>query len=228
MRNIKVAQALSGLLIVAALAYAGYTTGVYQDQGGDRLVVTSAGSLENYQGAGTIAAHPSVTTTGLTLAEFGDTAIHKTVWTFDDVGLFINDSGANGGHGSIKLYEGPQGIIKVIGSSLSLEVVCDSNGLADAATYDFGVGTTATGTDNAALATTEQNIINKIEGDLNATGTNNATLGSSFATAVDLDGHTTAVDYFFNVAIEADDASADDTCTVNGTITIVWANFGDY
>jgi len=228
MKKATLIQCLFGLLIVAGLAYAGYTTGVYQDQGGDRLVVTSSGSLENYQGAGTIAAHALVTTTGLTLAEYGDTAVHKTVWTFDDVAMFINDSGANGGHGSIKLYEGPAGIIKVIGASVSLEVVCDSNGLADAATYDFGVGTTTTGTDNAALATTEQNIIAKIEGDLNATGTNNATLGASNATAVDLDGHTTSVDYFFNAAIEADDASADDYCTVNGTITIVWVNFGDY
>lgn len=216
--------AIGFLFIGGLLAFAGYTTGVYQDQGGDRLVVTSSGSIENYQGAGAI----GTSTTGFTVADFGDTAVHKTVFTLDEFELFINDSGANGGHGSLKLYDAPAGILKIIGSSLDVDVECNSTGLTDTATYDFGVGTTATATDNAALATTEQNIIAKIEGDLDGTGTNNAALGSSFATALDLDGHTTAADFYFNVAIEADDASADDTCTASGTITIVWINFGDY
>lgn len=222
--------ALALLLVLGAVAVA-QVPKVYKDSSGDRLVVASGGSLENYQGAGAIAAHTDVTTAGLTLAEYGDTAVHKTVWTFDEVSLYITDATTAGAHGKIKLYEGPAGWIKLVGASSNLTMDCNSTGLTDTATYDIGVGTATVGTDNAALTTTETDILADAGGDLSdADGLNRATMAdvntSGFGT--DFDGHTTAVDYFLNVAFAADDASANDTCTLNGTITIVWINLGDY
>jgi hypothetical protein len=231
-KNAAKPAALSVLLLLLSMAAAAVAqTGVYKDANGNRMVITSTGSLENYQGAGTIAGHPTVTTTGLTLAEYGDLGVHQTVWTFTAVSMYFTDHTTAGSHASIKLYEGPQGFIKMLGATCNLTVDCNSSGLADTATFDFGVGTATAGVDNEALATTEQDVIVKIEGDLSdASGLNRATLQSvnTSGFGVDYDGHTTAVDYFFNGLFEANDATADDTCTVNGTITITWINLGDY
>lgn len=193
---------------------------VFRDEGGDRLVLASDAELWNGIGVGAI----GVTSTGFTLAE-GGAAIHQTVFTLDGVEDLMVDSGANGGHMSLKLYDFPAGYLKFLGASLDVDVACGTAGFAAAATYDFGLGTTATATDNAALATTEQNILTKIEGNMSAQA---VSLGSAYATDVAIDGHTTAADLYLNAAIEADDASTNDFCTYTGTVTVTWLNLGDY
>jgi len=213
-------------------AQTGQAQGVYLTDGGDRMVVQSHGTLElqagatisNAIGAGTI----GVSSTGFTLVETGDGVIHQTTLTLDsDFEFFITDAGANGAHGSVKLYTFPVGYIKVLGTTTNLALDCvPTNGLVDAATYDIGIGSITAGVDNAALATTEQNIIAKIEG--NMSGATVASIHGINATSLALDGTSTAEDAWFNVAIEADDAADDQLCTLSGTVTITWSNLGDY
>jgi len=192
---------------------------VFRDLGGDRLVFADGGALWNGAGAGAI----GVSSTGFSLAE-GGLALHQTVWTFDAIEIVITDAGAAGAHGKIKLYDFPAGYIEFLGSTIDLDVACGTDGLTTTATYDMGVGTTTSAAD-AALATTEQNVINKIEGDLSSSA---AALGAVLATDAAVDGTGTALDLYFNIAFEANDASADDVCTATGTIRVAWINLGDY
>lgn len=238
--KLKVAGMLA--MIVAAIAVtcwpakAGNSTKVYFDTGGDRIVVDSGGVLrvasggtldvlaggdvKNGAGAGAI-----VTKTGLSLVERGDGVSHKTTWSFSAVSLAITDATTAGAHGKIQLYDWPAGHIKILGSTCDLAVTCGATGLTATATYDFGLGSAGAGVDNAALASTEQDVITKIEGDLSSSA---ATLRSVNSTDLTLAGTSTAADLWLNAAFEADDASANETCTVTGTVTVHWLNLGDY
>lgn len=218
--------------MLTAVAIAAPITKVYKDQGGDRMVVASGGTLQldsgstltNNSGVGAI----GVSSTGFSLTETGDGVTHKTVFTLaSGFEYLMVDSGANGGHASLKLYDFPEGQIKQLGNTINLVLDCtQGTGTADSATYDIGLGTTATATDNAALATTEQNWLTKIEGDMSSATL--ANLHGVMSSDVTVDGTSTANDLYFNMAIEADDASADTVCTVSGTVTVLWANLGDY
>jgi len=226
------ALAVSLLADQAARAQSGHGTGVYLTDGGDRMVVQAHGTLELQAGA-TIstaigAGAIGVSSTGFTLVETGDGVTHQTTLTLDeDFEFFIVDAGANGAHGSVKLYTFPVGYIKITGATTNLALDCvPTNGLVDAATYDIGIGSITAGVDNAALATTEQNIIAKIEG--NMSGATVASIHGINATSLAIDGTSTAEDAWFNVAIEADDAADDQLCTLSGTVTITWTNLGDY
>lgn len=219
----------AAVLIAAAVALAGWSTGIYHTDGGDRMVVQSNGTIEyqsgatilNAIGAGTV----GVSSTGLSLVESGDGVLHRTTFTLDGFEVAITDHTTAGAHGSFKLYDFPAGYLKFVGSSLDVDVSCGTTGLTATATYAFGVGTVTAGVDNAVLATTEQDMINAITGDLSGSA---VALGSALATDASKDGHTTAGDAYFNVAFAADDASDDDVCTLDGTVSITWINLGDY
>jgi len=197
-------------------------TMIAADVAGTGLAQNVDGSLEldSSSGAGTV-----VGTNGLALAEYGDGVSRQTIFTLTSLAMDVTDTGANGAHGTQQIYDFPAGHIKLIGSTCDLAVTCGTNGLTATATYDVGVGSTAVGTDNAELATTEQDIITKIEGDLSSSA---ADLHGVNATDLALDGTSSAIDVYLNAAFEADDASANDTCTFTGTVTLTWVNLGDY
>lgn len=226
-----------GLLVAAACCLlggpsaviGGYETGVYMTDGGDRLVVSSSGTLQVDGGANLLNAvgvgAAGVTSTGLSLVERGDGVLHQTVFTLDDFELAITDHTTAGAHSSAKLYDFPAGYIKFVGTSADLDVECGTAGLTTTATYAVGIGTATTGVDNAVLATTEQDILSVVTGDLTASA---AALGTALATDASKDGHTTAAGAYLNLLFAADDASAADVCTVTGTVTVHWVNLGDY
>lgn len=220
---------LAALLVVAAAAVAGSVTKIYIEPGGERMVFSDGATLDLADGAAitnAIGAGTVVSTTGLSVVETGDGVVHKTTFTIaSGYELVEVDSGANGGHASTQLYDFPAGYIKFIGSVLDVDVSCGTTGLTATATYDFGLGTAATGTSDAALSTTEQNVLTKIEGDLSGAA---AALGSAYATDVAADGTSTAANLYFNAAFEANDASADEVCTISGTVIVTWVNLGDY
>ena len=83
----------------------------------------------------------------------------------------------------------------------------------------------AVATDNAALTTTEDDIVNGATGDL-AAGV--ATPANVNGTGLALDGSSTPADAHLNVAFAADDHGANaGELTVAGTVTILWSNLGD-
>jgi hypothetical protein len=224
--------------VASARADGGHSTKVYLDDGGDRIVIddggvlhinsdgvisTDAQALVCDAGAGDLAT--AAVSAGVTVAEYGDGVTHKTVFTLTAAAMTITDANSNGAHGVIKLYEGPAGYVEFEGATMNLAIHCGSTGFSESATYDWGVGSTTVGTDNNALATTEQNILTKAEGDLSS---GSKTITQVATTDVALDGTSTAVDLFLNSAWEGNDVTASDSCTITGTITVIWRNLGDY
>lgn len=160
------------------------------------------------------------------VAEYGSGAVHKSVFTLTALSITMTDAGAAGCHGSHKVYDFPEGVIQILGCSYNLTTLAGAGGIADGAALVGSLGSVTTATDNATLTGTEADLIASTTGTLTAGAGVLAKHGSLVATA--FDGHTTAMDAFLNVAVPDADSSASDTLAVSGTITIVWANLGDY
>ena len=151
----------------------------------------------------------------------------KTVLEFNDTPIPLVDEAGVVAYGSLKVFDLPQGLILVDAAVADLAITKSSAGVNATFDGDFGVGTTAAG-NNAALATTEQNIIP-------TTATPQAVAGATTAKGIStaglqLDGTATAPDVYLNFLV--DDADHDVTTTpcnliVNGTLTLIWANAGD-
>lgn len=166
--------------------------------------------------------------TGLTLADEGFGGLRKYTFTFDDVAVTMADEAGVVGYGGLKIMDFAAGAILVLGAVADLDLTKSSAGINDTWDGDFGVGT-VTASNNATLASTEQNIIpttatpQAVSG---ATTANGQSTGVAF-----LDGTSTAVDVYLNFLV--DDADHDITGTaaniiVNGTLTIWAINLGDY
>ena len=161
--------------------------------------------------------------TGGTFVTYGSRA-NQTVITFSDYHIPIVDSEGNGGHGSLKLIDFPAGMIDING--IVADVSIDSvSGIAADGTFDMGLGTATVGTDNAVLAGAEQDLVNKVDGTL-VTGADTIDLVN--VTLANLDGHTTAKDCYFNVAVTDANMTDDGWMAIYGTIVITWINLGDY
>lgn len=176
------------------------------------------------------------TTSGLSVVERGNGAIHKSVITLNNVSIAINDDAASssdgGAWGSLKLYDFPEGHVAVYGAHMVFpagSVTAGSGGIVDAATLKMGVGTTAREYGASfALASAEKNIVPENAAVGLTGGTTTAIESSAFTTTLISDGSSTASDAYLNVVAASDsDASAEDTLTVSGTVTIIWMNMGD-
>ena len=128
--------------------------------------VTSEGATPVAIGAGTAAG------TGVTAAEYGDAAVHKTVLTLASLAVAITDATTAGGHGAQKVYDFPQGLIEIVGATMDLTTAAGAGGIADTAALVASLGTATVGTDNATLASTEADILPSTAGTLSGgTGT---------------------------------------------------------
>lgn len=163
----------------------------------------------------------------VTAVEYGNGAIHKTVLTLAATPVTIADGG--GGHqgvGGVKVYDFPAGAILFFGATANLALLAGAGGIADTFDGDFGVGTVVgTGDD---LTTTMQNIIPKTATPQAAAGATTAKGQSTATENAVIDGTSTAADAFLNFLIDDADISEGDTIAATGTITILWANLGDY
>lgn len=213
---------------------AGARTYTIPDAGADADFVMTAGdqtiagnktlsaSLKSSAGVGAVAG------TGVTVAEYGDGNLHKTVFTFADVAIALTDEAGVIAYGGLKFYDFPEGLILVLAAVADLDLTKSSAGVNDDWDGDFGLGTATAGND-ADLTSTEQDILPKTATPQAAAGATTAN-GQNAAVAF-LDGTTTAKDAFVNFIV--DDADHDVTSTpcnliLNGTITLIWVNGGDY
>jgi hypothetical protein len=162
----------------------------------------------------------------VSVVEQGTGQVHKTVLTLTALSVTMTDAGAAGSHGSHKVYDFPAGPIQVLGCSYNLAITAGAGGIADGAAVVGALGTVTTATDNAALTTTEADLIASTAGTLTAGVGALAKHGSIVTTA--FDGTATAKDAYLNLAVPDADSSANDTIAVTGTITICWINLGDY
>lgn len=169
--------------------------------------------------------------TGVAAVEYGEgDGIHKTVLTFTDHAIALTDEAGVVAYGGSKVYDFPAGAIYVLGAVSDVDLTKSSAGVNVDWDGDFGVGTATAGND-ATLATTEQDIIPTTATPQASAGATTAN-GQSTATENKVhDGTTTAKDVYFNLLV--DDADHDVTTTacnliLNGTLTLLWANLGDY
>lgn len=137
----------------------------------------------------------------------------------------VVDAGANGAHAGHQLLTFPEGQILILAAKTDLAILAGAGGIADDAAIVAALGTVATTNANDALTTTEADIIASTAATLTAAAGNFD--AATIAAGIALDGTAAAKDVFLNFAIPADDASADDTLAVTGTIDLFWLLLGD-
>jgi len=163
---------------------------------------------------------------GTSVEEFGGNGVHKTVITLRSLVIATVDAGAAGAQGGTKFYDFPAGAIQFLGATMNLTTLAGAGGIADTGALVGSVGTTVPGVGDAALTALEANIVPSVAGTL--VGGVGVLKQFSAAPGAPIDGTTTPVDAFINVAVPDAGSSADDIVTVSGTITIFWSNLGDY
>lgn len=180
----------------------------------------------NTQGNGSV---PAAVATYVTATEKGDGVFHQTVLTLAALPVTMRDTEQGGG---AQIYAFPAGRICRLGAIGSIAVTTTSilaDTLNTGVTCNWGVGSTTQA--SATVATTEQDFVNV------TAFTASATINVAGATAngvgagvlASLDGTSTPVAAFLNLAVALNtDIDANASVTVSGTVTITWANCGDY
>ena len=175
------------------------------------------------KGAVTSGATIGASVTGAVLKNYVG-ATNQTIITFTNYAMPITDSGGNGGHGTLLLATFPEGMIDADGFIGDIEI-SEVAGIDAAGTFDMGIGTITVDVSNETLAGAEQDLVNEVGGTL-VGGADTIDLVN--VTLNQLDGHTTAVAVYFNVAVTDSDMTATGSMTMSGTIVITWSNLGDY
>jgi hypothetical protein len=164
--------------------------------------------------------------TGVTVAEYGVGSLHTTVFTLTNYAMAMTDATTAGSHGTQKLYTFPQGPIQILGSRFNLTTARVGTAIDAAAELVGSLGTAAVGTNNATLSSTEADLIASYAGTLSSGAGVLKKHGSLVATA--FDGTATPAEAHLNVAVPDAGSTGNDVLTINGTVTITWANLGDY
>jgi len=191
----------------------------------------------------TINSHGTVATvSGLTVKEYGNAALHKTILTLDEVEVSTLDGTTPGTHaawGTKDLYTFPQGHVSVIGAhqiypSGGLEARDGGGaGIKDTAELEIGVGSVARGDANdfdLHTVTTNDNIVPLHVCAALSGGASAAIEASPAAAASNIDGSAAAVVARLNVITATNDADhgpLPDVLKVSGTITIIWTMQGN-
>lgn len=198
---------------------------------GVELVTAGGGSASETVGA-------VVSGIGVTASESGFGNFRQTLLTLAAVPLTITDALAYAG---IKLYDFPAGRLRIIDCLTSLAFTTTStiaSTLNSGVTCSYGIGSVVAS--NATLATTMMNMMPG-SGESVKTFTSSTTINVASATVTGvlaavaaaqhgaiLDGTSTPVDLYLNVAVPTDtDIDADATITISGTVLITWINGGD-
>jgi hypothetical protein len=164
--------------------------------------------------------------TGVALTEHTG-GVHQTKLTLTGVSITMTDATTAGSHGSLKLYDFPAGVIQVLGATTDLTITAAA-GIGATASVVGSLGTVTTQTDNAALTSTEADIIPSTACTLTTSaGTMKGKSTATEMAAGIFDGTSTAKDLFLNFAVPDAGSTANSTLTVNGTVTFTWANHGD-
>lgn len=146
------------------------------------------------------------------VTDFGTIQMMRFVLTGVEVTMV--DAGVAGSHGSVKLLDFDSGNQYIGGADFSLVWTAGAGGITDTAAFVMALGTVATATDNATLASTEANIHPSVAGTLVA-GVD--TLSTGNVTAKTVFGGL-----YLNVAIADAGSTADDIFTIDGTVSVLW------
>lgn len=158
---------------------------------------------------------------GTNVTELTDmTGVQRTVLTLTDVSIAIG-AGSTVEFGSQLIYTFPQGAIKLIGVSINLTAAALVN-FASTGDGDFALGSAAAsdqtlaGTDLTWSTDSAAMTVTTVASDLHDQGEIVALYN----------GTTTPGPVYLNLTMDNDENTG--TIVVNGTITLIWANVGDY
>jgi hypothetical protein len=178
-------------------------------------------------------AYDALNSTGAGVAGTGvsvenNAGFSKAIFTFKNTPVVLADNAGVIAYGSLKFFDFPAGSIVIQGATANLAVTKSSAGVNADWDGDFGIGSAAADNTNS-LSSTEQNVIP-------TTATPQAVSGATTAkgrstAAVFLDGTSTAADLYINFLVDDADHNVTGTACnliLNGTVTVLWANMGDY
>lgn len=169
---------------------------------------------------------PTVAASYVTAAEYGSGGAHRTVLTVTLLPIVTADFTTDGAGGSLQIYDFPKGYILIQSGSQAWDLITTTGvGIEDDTVCDIGVGSTAYADDTATLSGTAEDIINKDDLTFSAVTITDEQILELTGGAID--GTSTAVNAFLNLAAEA--ASAEPGVggvTFTGTIIIDWVNYG--
>lgn len=170
---------------------------------------------------------PAASAPYISISEYGDNTIHKTVLTCTALPLSIADDAAVAQYGGVQVYTFPLGLISTLMARIAGNLTLGVTGTIIAAFTGVNALGTVTASTGSTLVSTEATWLQS---------TNNATASAavaaissiSIATALTeasmrtVDGRTTAAPMWLNFAIADDATHTAGTGTFTGTISFVW------
>lgn len=218
MKNLSRALAAALLAILCVVPLAAQTTTIGTDTNGHAAIRYMLSDEAITTGVGTVSG------TGVAVAETGNIDNHITTFTFTALSLTMTDATTAGSHGSQLIYTFPVAGIVIRGASCNLATTAGSGGIADTGAVVESLGSVTTVTDNAALTSTEADIIASFAGTLAAGVGVFQKLGGAVAIA---DGSVTASKIYLNAAVPDAGSSASDTLAFTGTCVVKWYSIAD-
>ena len=178
----------------------------------------------------------AATKTGLVVTEKGDGAVHKSVFTFDEMSLASVIGTNDRPYGSQALYTFPDGHILIHSVHMQFplgDIECVTGagtGFSSTADIEIGIGTAATTNtaDNGLDGSTEEDVLGAVI--IALTSKTSASIEKDIdSTPEVIDGHGAGKTYYLNYrVIGADDHGVIvDALLFSGIFTIVWSNLGD-
>ena len=172
--------------------------------------------------------------TGVTVKEYGNAALHKTVITLTNAVMTMTEGSTPASDavwGTFPLYTFPVGHVIILGAHAVFplgEIEAGTGGITDTGDLEFGMGTTARANQsNFALAAAEKNMIPENVMTQMIGGLSVAIESAVLAAALYFDGTTACVANLNFITSHDDDCTGNDTLIINGTITILWTMQGD-
>jgi hypothetical protein len=164
---------------------------------------------------------------GLKVVTTGQGGSFRTVFSFNAMQVPVTDAQA---YISQKLFDFLDGKVRIKGGTARLQFAVPTiraSTINDNAALTWSLGSAAAS--SATLAGTMVNVLAATGRTLDGAGSALSTASTAdVAGAVTLDGTTTPVDLYLNLALATGaDIDADGTLTVTGMITLLWENWGD-
>ena len=194
--------------------------------GYDNILAEFGGDVVGSTDGGVGAVPVASQTAGVSVREIGNGAMRKTVFTFTDVEIAVTDGAGSGSHGSLQIYDAPEGNIIILGGQANITMDNpDGTGVPDDTVMEVGVGSTAiSAAADGSLGSTEDDIVP----DINLTLSSGTASGSnSQSTSAAFDGTGTAMNWYFNFSGTAATVDDDGTIEANGTVVVLWTSLGD-
>jgi hypothetical protein len=178
-------------------------------------------------GAGVNGSIPAVT--GLSVVDGGASTFRHTKLNFANVAFAMQDQPGVVAYRGLKVYDFPEGSIKIFGATANLVLTKSSTGIIATWAGLFSMGSVVA-SNNATLTATEADVIPSTITPAAVAGVSSAK-GRNAADIVPFDGTATALDLYLNFLVN--DSDHDVTTTpaniiVNGSIHLHWVNLGDY